>query len=408
MNKAAEKLINYLNETSQRKKEIILDLLTNDDSEKQKEKRSLVRDTTEVICSENIVKILMTDIKDYGKEKTIFMDFKILSKLLADSNLNNREKLSILIEFVEKNISTGILEDAQMESVDILDLDRKKLKLTVNERFNLQDANYVNDLLRKSKQELTEREIEIKEELEKNKKISTESKNMSKIIINSRMIKDHLIDKGTSYITDDIKEVVIAFKNLNVTEDICNCVKYILEKDLEKRITKESAKKTVYDLYIPQEHSKKYLTDKEYRQIKKELRNYFDFYNMKPVRELSQEEIMYCASLALKLNINKDTVRLFFIIMEKQYNNDNPIAQFIQNYNKIKYYEEKFELEESVDIINEAIKECFIASAEDYKVWKEMIKLELDEINKKMPKNYEYELVKASSDIEVTSKVLRK
>lgn len=408
MNKAAEKLINYLNETSQRKKEIILDLLTNDDSEKQKEKRSLVRDTTEVICSENIVKILMTDIKDYGKEKTIFMDFKILSKLLADSNLNNREKLSILIEFVEKNISTGILEDAQMESVDILDLDRKKLKLTVNERFNLQDANYVNDLLRKSKQELTEREIEIKEELEKNKKISTESKNMSKIIINSRIIKEHLIDKGTSYITDDIKEVVIAFKNLNVTEDICNCVKYILEKDLEKRITKESAKKTVYDLYIPQEHSKKYLTDKEYRQIKKELRNYFDFYNMKPVRELSQEEIMYCASLALKLNINKDTVRLFFIIMEKQYNNDNPIAQFIQNYNKIKYYEERFELEESVDIINEAIKECFIASAEDYKVWKEMIKLELDEINKKMPKNYEYELVKASSDIEVTSKVLRK
>lgn len=408
MNKATEKLINYLNETSQRKKEIILDLLTNDDSEKQKEKRSLVRDTTEVICSENIVKILMTDIKDYGKEKTIFMDFKILSKLLADSNLNNREKLSILIEFVEKNISTGILEDAQMESVDILDLDRKKLKLTVNERFNLQDANYVNDLLRKSKQELTEREIEIKEELEKNKKISTESKNMSKIIINSRMIKDHLIDKGTSYITDDIKEVVIAFKNLNVTEDICNCVKYILEKDLEKRITKESAKKPVYDLYIPQEHSKKYLTDKEYRQIKKELRNYFDFYNMKPVRELSQEEIMYCASLALKLNINKDTVRLFFIIMEKQYNNDNPIAQFIQNYNKIKYYEERFELEESVDIINEAIKECFIVSAEDYKVWKEMIKLELDEINKKMPKNYEYELVKASSDIEVTSKVLRK
>lgn len=95
----------------------------------------------------------------------------------------------------------------------------------------------------------------------------------------------------------------------------------------------------------------------------------------------------------LKIGIDSKTIETFIDRSKPEYK--NPIARYINNYDKLKYYEEKLEFKDNLETLDEMFKETFVAAPSDYQDWKQMLNQELTAIESKIPNTCEYELHKA-------------
>lgn len=351
----------------------------------------------EITFITNIIRILSLEKGNGDLHNDIFVGFKILSSYLLSSSLNSKEQLFIIMNILEKNISAGILtkkpEQSTIIDPTLVNYDFKYLtkdqfiKIACDKRFNMV-LNSTNDDKLSEKQKNQKREL--KEALE-SCSIQT---NLGKIIENHKKIKEKFLDKTENYTYEDLEKIIEALKELEVDDKLCTKFKWILERKLNKE--KEPKYKKVE--YIQNKQENKYLTDKEYKSIKKELRNYFDFYHMQKIRSLTEEEILYCTKQLLKIGENKDVIRLFLMIMNRDNEEEkisiNPITKYLKNYEKIKYYEDKLNINEEMKTLEYCFKEIFITDG--YSDWKKLIEEELNQVLSKIPDNYEYEIYKAS------------
>ena len=351
----------------------------------------------EITFITNIIRILSLDKGNGDLHNDIFVGFKILSSYLLSSSLNSKEQLFIIMNILEKNISAGILtkkpEQSTIIDPTLVNYDFKYLtkdqfiKIACDKRFNMV-LNSTNDDKLSEKQKNQKREL--KEALE-SCSIQT---NLGKIIENHKKIKEKFLDKTKNYTYEDLEQIIEALKELELDDKLCTKFKWILERKLNKE--KEPKYKKVE--YIQNKQENKYLTDKEYKSIKKELRNYFDFYHMQKIRSLTEEEILYCTKQLLKIGENKDVIRLFLMIMNRDNEEEkisiNPITKYLKNYEKIKYYEDKLNINEEMKTLEFCFKEIFIT--DDYSDWKKLIEEELNKVLSKISDSYEYEIYKAS------------
>ena len=153
------------------------------------------------------------------------------------------------------------------------------------------------------------------------------------------------------------------------------------------------------------ENEKNAKKEKLIEEIKKEILNYFNPYTGEVKGNLTEEEVLYCAQLMLKIETEKDIVRTFFRKTEK--NLENPITEMLRNEEKINYYRDKVMVEEELNTMNDSFKEIFITTPEDYVFWKDTINQSLQIIKGKLPKMYEYELNKAATT-DIKQKTLKK
>lgn len=309
--------------------------------------------------------------------------------------LRLREKVELLMEEIEKNLEHGVENINHSILIDLRNVEEEGLTLKeVNEM--MKDISII-DLIKKDEKELRLDEQKLKRII----KDSLDTYNQEELddisagytlIKENYILKEKKVENGKLkriLTKKDIEKTVEGLLKIGVTSNFTSSIKYILEKEL---IKKQSSKSNITLHKENQKETKHFITDKEYKQIKKEILNYFNPYTGEVQKDLTEEEVFYCAQLMSKIDIDKDIIRTLFIKNDTQL--ENPIAEMVKIKDKIDYYQDKLMIEEHIKTIDESFQEIFITTPNDYVFWKDIIKQELKEVEHKLPQSYEYEMQK--------------
>lgn len=322
-------------------------------------------------------------------------DFDHLSLYLLGSPLKGMEVLDILMDFVSLNIDKGLLE--QPSRVVILDSSiAQKKGLSLEKVSELSEGGALNSLLNTSDTELSNEDIKVKQILLEVSKESNSGQKLHQFLTYHQDLRDSYLNKTDSYQKEDIDKIISSLDGLGVCLELCDKIRATLNRELSRRLKKTSINSYV----VKKEQSNrksKYILDTEYKQIKKEIGQYWDIYKMEAKRDLTEEERLYCAHLLLKIGTDSGLVRTFFYRTEEKTDLENPIGFYNRTYDKLKFYEQKCNFQQPLDNIQDYLQEIFITSSEDYQFWKDEIKKELGTMVQKLPQSYEYEVQKASS-----------
>ncbi len=268
----------------------------------------------------------------------VFVDFNLLPKILCKISLKPKEKFEIIIYFLRIS-KKDIIKTFDKEDISTI---TKALNTGINTENFIKNYNILSEYYNKDNDNLK------KEDIEK--------------------IKEALIELGID-------------KKLS----------YNIYSDFLKKINQKKYSDKVSTISYEIEKDRKLKEQERYNMIK-ELENYFDFRNMKCIRFLSMSEVLYVISILKKLKYDDETIRNFIIINEYQLNMSNPITRYVQLYDKLKYYVEKYGLLDEFKELNDYFNELFISDDNDYSFYKSCLDKQLDYILSLIPRNYDYEL----------------
>ena len=128
-----------------------------------------------------------------------------------------------------------------------------------------------------------------------------------------RKIQDNYTLIKDSFTEINILNVLDAFLSLGVSLDIAEIIEAKLFKILDKNRNKPvEIIKPIKKKNNMQETNKKYITDKEYKSILKEIRKYYNPYTREVTNEfISPEMREYIAYLMIKIGLDKETISDF-------------------------------------------------------------------------------------------------
>ena len=322
-----------------------------------------------------------------------FTNFEQLSKRIIELGYSNENLLNIILEIVKLNIER---------------YEKIKSKKTPFYFENLKKNQFEN---------LSKKEIKIITEkiLENN---CIEDENIPEDIKNE-IIQYYYIRQACETIYEyyinrpqdkkDIQQLYDSLLILKIDENLCNKIAFSLKKKAKKTAIAQNNNiqfimpKTKDNLpFITPKGSDKLssliqtITKKEQRKIIKELETYFDFENMKPIRLLSLNEIVYCVYLLMKNSSDTEIINNFITLSIKRLRKENPLYVYNNLYDKFKYFKDKYQIENIMESINREIEKIFICSDEEYiqikYVMSEYIKFILNEIGN----NFDYEKEEAA------------
>lgn len=326
--------------------------------------------------------------------------FDVILNFMDLNNFSIREKFMTVMYFIEKNISRGFIDrqslmicldkiyDVGISSSDIEKIEQtiengrmvsilEKIQFSLNNVDNNDDPYMLSD---------DEKRVEL-----------VICSYLMELVVESGalrryhlIINEHYLEKKESYTHEDIVIVIDALSKLKVSASDCTAMKYIMEKDLEKRKNK-SKKVAVVQHKIANNESKNTISNKEYKTLLQQLKCYFDIESKTVTHLLSMDEIIRCTEIMIKLGFSVDEIKGYLKIMDKN-QETNPITWYLNNYEKLSYYSDK----QCIKNIDSYFKEIFICSEEDYILWKSSIAEELEELKVVIPKTYKYELEMAT------------
>lgn len=331
------------------------------------------------------------------KTGTVITDqFGSISESLLFSPLNARERTEVVFYLIERNIRIGhILDDDKLGGLVKYDkfYEYGISPEIVTELFNsgkMEELLYTDDSL------LDEVSLEMKNIMKKC--IIVLDKNNPFVQLHQK-IKTHYLDIRETYEEEDIIKVHQALLELEMDERTCNVIKVVLQNRLRTRKKCEEreniAKKSQGTSQIGP--IKKHLSEKEYKKLKKEALPYFDLYTAMPKRDLSIDEVLYCASLLFMMGEEDHTIKALYDrssytkkLLKKA--KESPVATYLMVYDQLEFYKEKLEIEDSITLLESYFQETFLSTPEEYSVWKQAIGEELKDVLEKIPAGYEYEL----------------
>ncbi len=368
---------------------------------------------------------------DYKKYKIVFNEFEALSKGLNEGTLSLEEKMEIIFEMCNKNLKLLELEgDApiyDLEKIIIFrslssdELELEKifiggifLKLGVD-KLGLQTGN-------------SQRTEETSNDSDRDFILDDQQ-----VLVDSKIVKEHYLDKMDSYTVEDVDKIMEALERLGVIDKLCQSIKKKLLAGVYKRLSKQASiekrEKDVCSLSeeFGYEFSKKgHKVDlKERDRIYQEVEEAIDLRDMtfKEDRYVSVGEQIQWVSKLLKLNINRQmiekllrdidftnhrcTISVFsfylsirgkLVYFKNRYGLDEKKIKELDDYfyeMKVAYEEKKRELDDySYEMKITYEENTGSDNEEDCQIWaKELIKETLDALSW-IPKNFEYEFVK--------------
>lgn len=381
MNQATKKFIQYLETERELIKKDINVMCSHYQSLKKIFKDKIysikeLKDLQEEV--EKLISFLKLEKEEVFDEKIIFFYYSFLSKYLEKCPLSAKEKVSVLMEVIAKN--AFCFSDTSAIHI-ILDLNVLK-EVYASEMNSVQFDNWIKtiDVLaiaEKKNKDLSKEELIIKKKIREAEKITIKKSNQ--IILMHKTIKRHYLDKSDSFTDKDILFVKVALSYLEVSPKIQALTIKCLKKELESRSVSERKSSCDSNLYY------------DYNALAKEINEVVDFENMFPKRFLRMEEIAYCLSLLIKMNVSKEQQNLFLKNCEMLQGREHPIVQYLDNYEKLKYYEESVGLQKEIGYLEDYFQESMLCSEEDYLFWVDSLKEELKQIRHWIPKNYTYE-----------------
>lgn len=345
----------------------------------------------------SIVKKFVEETKEQFLDDNIFfLEYEMLSSELEKSKLSRIDKQRVLIDILNKNLSNACFSEERLDDYLILGSFINECGFSAEAAFEVLTDDKYQYLLSRDDSELSSLEKRQKTLLKKgsnynNKKNRDE---IDKVYNDHIIIKKHYLDKINSSLSEekiseeDINLTCDSLKNIGVVDELVESIRYTLAKKLNS-----TSQTTEYKWKESKKKTKELISDKEYKKTRKEIGDFFNLYTGTVERDLTEDEIIYCTSLMLKIGIDSKTIETFIDRSKPEYK--NPIARYINNYDKLKYYEEKLEFKDNLETLDEMFKETFVAAPSDYQDWKQMLNQELTAIESKIPNNCEYELHKA-------------
>lgn len=326
------------------------------------------------------------------KDNGIIQDFHHVSLYLLNTPLKAKEQCEIIMSLVKNNIENEIFcYDENMAVIDIAKLEEKGIP--AKDILKMAEEGSAFFLLQANDKELSEKELIIKKQLESTQQEYEETHSIN-FIRSHKNIKKHYLDQPDSYQKEDIDMIRKSLESLEVPKELCSIIYSFLNHNLSKR-EKNKKENVPICLDLKLTGTSSYLSDKEYKKLRKKIDPFLNLYTMEVKRPLSEEERIYCAHLLLKMKEEKSVIKTFFFRTEKKPN--NPIGLYNHNYDKLKFYEKELGFKESIEAVQDYLGEIFIADRETYQYFKEGIQEEMKKMITKIPMDYDYEFSKSSS-----------
>lgn len=338
------------------------------------------------------------------EDQALFTDFIKLCDLLKHLPLNSREKAQLVIEAYRKNVNSGILSVTEFDNFFIIDanklvtVDFKTISteqvFKMYKEGTILDFIYVDEALQDD-----ETKAQIDELLERKDEYCMDS---MKIYDNTVRMNELLFKKDSRQTDDEIKVIEGILRHDRVSESVINdVVNYIVSKrnKLASREERERKEKEVVIRPVQEvKRTSNLVTDKEYKQLKKEIREYYDLYHRELVKDVDYNTMIDLVSKMLKIGVHKDEIKKFISIVKDTLTySENSITRFVSEFDRLNYYYDEYDLENILDYINE----IFICSNEDYEFWKEEVRVELSRLLKQIEHKYDYELVVAKKRLSI-------
>ncbi len=235
---------------------------------------------------ENFKSILRDEDVDFAYSIKAFW---ALSEMLERANIRLQDYLNILMWFVEYNANRGHLNENSI-FLDITLVENVALDTLTNEELiQLIGSGEITEFLYDEEKDRTELEQAQREEILD--KIDLLDCHCEKELESLRTLYTYL--PMSDSITEEDKDTILeAFKTLDVSESVLAKVKIVLEKRISKG-SKQVPSEIKKEDYIKAE--KKYLTNKEYKLIRKRISLIYDLRTGALMKQdLTYDEMMDC------------------------------------------------------------------------------------------------------------------
>ena len=203
------------------------------------------------------------------------------------------------------------------------------------------------------------------------------------------------LDRKDQFDIDDINEVTLILFGLGVSSNLCNSIYRVLKRRNINLNEKEDIndRQVSTPLKVTETKPSKYLSDKEYRAMVKEIKKYYDLHSWKLIaEEITSEEREYVASLMVRIGVDQEQLANFLKKSEKV------SKTYTYDYFKDHVEEFKFYFGEELNQVFEYMKEIEkCTDEEDKEYWIMGINEELTELqysNKLASYEYERQLLK--------------
>jgi len=166
-------------------------------------------------------------------------------------------------------------------------------------------------------------------------------KDIKDLIDEHKEIKKHYFVKMTEYVDEDIEIIISNLHALSFSDNICEMIRYILNKQLSSR--KKSS--TVVTLkgqpyyYSSPKLEEPIIPYKEQKDAYNYIREYFNIPKKEITKQVDYNKMLEIVSLMLKINIDLKTIRAYIrqITSELEKNAD-PASKYQTFKSKLAYY----------------------------------------------------------------------
>ncbi len=337
-------------------------------------------------------------------DKALLTDFIKFSEILEELPMTPKERAQIIIEAFKKNTRSGILSVDDFSTSFVIDANKivtvKFKTISDDQIFKMFKSGTILDFIYQDEENITpEVRAQIDELIDRKDEYCLDT---IKIYDDTLRLYELLIEKDGKQTDDEIALVgKIMLSNRLSQNNVDDVIKYLTNKrnkQLEKQAKKEASEFVVVKPKVEEVKKSNLVTEKEYRQIKKEIRQYYDLYHMEIVSEIDYETMIRLTSLMLRIGVNKDEIKRFISKVKDTFvMSDNAITNFVHEYDRLNYYFEDYDLKN----ILEYLEEIFICSDEDYLFWKDEIEKELDKLLSRIAYKYDYELEVAKKRLSI-------
>lgn len=339
---------------------------------------------------QNELKQLIVQLSNNENIPVIVNRLDLLSDYIEDSFLHKNRRVAFFLEVMKDNIEKGILTDNKFIITDVYYMIDGGLSYKKALKIHLGLEDKYLPLLEKNQEDLSEKEQKRIKELEAASEISKKGTHTINLIEAHKIIENNLF-KNKNLKQEDIEIIIESLYTMGINAKLSKEIRSYLEKEITKK-EEPKAKKIILNFSKKEEPSKKLVNDSEYKEIRKEIKKCYVDIISKGLDNVSKEEIMYCAKLMLEIGTDEQEITNFLTYMNPV--SENPITRYIEERDKLKYYEQKLGLSDSIKLMDEGFEELFITTDDDYVFWKNTINEELDKSLDKTKSHHSYELQK--------------
>ena len=329
------------------------------------------------------IRYASSDIETHGEYSELFSDFDQLSKILLASSLSPKERFDVINFFMYRN-----MPKEKGEKIIIFDPeDILNHPLFVNRQEEIQrilESREFNKIMYSPIDELSLYEIALKTDFDQ----AFKSLKYGNDDFADKIVEINNCFYGNQNKTaEDIEKAFAILESVGVSRELIIPFKVKMLNELKRKETLKNTKPMI---------KKEPKAQLDYAKITQELENYMDLATCEAKKFATIDEQIHCVYLMRKININTNDIMKYLRSCEiyRNLENINPIAYYNMCFDKLKYYEEKYGLEENIKVLENYFQELIVCNTEDYLFWKNALEEEFKETEKYLPKNGEYELNK--------------